>query len=225
MSETCDGNGKWIDDLINSEAPNILAREEHPNNTHTAHTNTQSEKGMTHLLHNNQENKPSPEPLKNEQIQLVTFKSHQTSQHNVNQVHTYDHSTTKYTVDQVCTVENEKQTNEDVLMDDVPIDDEPHKTGADNYQENTPEKETHKEEVWHTIPITTNKMSSTNKIDMNNNQKSNIKNPYKNSYNIQVKNHIQKKQNQSVNVYDKFVKFSKELLNAGNIAILPFGEK
>ena len=110
-------------------------------------------------------------------------------------------------------------------MDDISIDDEPHKTDADNYHENTPNKNTHIEEEWHTIPITSNKMPSTSTIDMHNNQKINIKNPYKNTYNIQVKNHIQKKHDQSVNVCDKFVKFAKELLNAGNIALLPFGEK
>ena len=102
MSKTCDGNGDWIDNLINSKAPNILARDEAPNTNHTAHTNNQSGKEMSHPLQTNQENNPSLELLKNDQTQLVTVEPHQTSQHNVNQAHTYEHSTTKYTVDQVC---------------------------------------------------------------------------------------------------------------------------
>ena len=102
---------------------------------------------------------------------MVTVESHQTSQHNVNQAPTHEHSTTNYTVDQVGVMENEVQMNEDVIMDITPVENEPHETDVENHHKDTPSKYIHNEDKWQTIPIYPNKASHSNTINTPNNKK------------------------------------------------------
>ena len=78
-------------------------------------------------------------------------------------------------------------------------------------------------EEWQVIKPTSNKSPLESTNDKLIKDKTNIHNPYKNIFNIQVKNHLQKKHNQSVNVYEIFTNFIKSLLNAVSTAILIFG--
>ena len=106
---------------------------------------------------------------------MVTVESHQTSQHNVNQAPTHEHSTTNYTIDQVGVMENEAQRNEDVIMDITPVENKPHELDVENHHKDTPNKDIHNEDEWQTIPISPNKSSHSSTINTPNNQKNNIK--------------------------------------------------